>query len=212
MGKARQILTRGNIPIRSRLRPLRLDLHYTFFARLTSFRRSCERVGATPVPPPRGSSLEMEIYPAFRAKRWRSMLGYHVSSRGAGLGWRCFSICTAYPSKTGRVAQPNTSGVHHPSTALRAGSNPGLPGWGGCRNCSRAPMSLRATDCSSACRARASVLRSGSLTRGPALNKSAEMPRWGYTLSKSDIAVLVAYVRAVADPPYEAGGLVYAQK
>jgi mono/diheme cytochrome c family protein len=47
---------------------------------------------------------------------------------------------------------------------------------------------------------------------GPALNKSAEMPPWGYTLSKSDIAALVSYIRAVADPPYESGGLVYAQK
>jgi len=47
---------------------------------------------------------------------------------------------------------------------------------------------------------------------GPALNKSAEMPPWGYTLSKSDIAALVSYIRAVADPPFEAGGLVYAQK
>ena len=47
---------------------------------------------------------------------------------------------------------------------------------------------------------------------GPALNKSALMPPWGYTLSKSDIAALVSYIRAVADPPYEAGGLVYAQK
>jgi mono/diheme cytochrome c family protein len=47
---------------------------------------------------------------------------------------------------------------------------------------------------------------------GPALNKSAEMPPWGYTLSKSDIAALMSYIRAVADPPYEAGGLVYAQK
>jgi mono/diheme cytochrome c family protein len=47
---------------------------------------------------------------------------------------------------------------------------------------------------------------------GPALNKSAEMPPWGYTLSKGDIAALVSYIRAVADPPYEAGGLVYAQK
>jgi mono/diheme cytochrome c family protein len=47
---------------------------------------------------------------------------------------------------------------------------------------------------------------------GAALNKSAEMPPWGYTLSKSDIAALVSYIRAVADPPYEAGGLVYAQK
>lgn len=47
---------------------------------------------------------------------------------------------------------------------------------------------------------------------GPALNKSAEMPPWGYTLSKSDIAALVSYIRAVADPPYETGGLAYAQK
>jgi mono/diheme cytochrome c family protein len=47
---------------------------------------------------------------------------------------------------------------------------------------------------------------------GAALNKSPLMPPWGYTLSKSDIAALVAYIRAVADPPYEAGGLVYAQK
>ena len=47
---------------------------------------------------------------------------------------------------------------------------------------------------------------------GAALNKSPLMPPWGYTLSKVDIAALVAYIRAVADPPYEAGGLVYAQK
>jgi mono/diheme cytochrome c family protein len=47
---------------------------------------------------------------------------------------------------------------------------------------------------------------------GPALNKSPLMPPWGYTLSKTDIAALVSYIRAVADPPYEAGGLVYAQK
>ena len=46
---------------------------------------------------------------------------------------------------------------------------------------------------------------------GPALNKSPEMPPWGYTLSKSDIAALVAYIRAVADPPYQASGLVYAR-
>jgi mono/diheme cytochrome c family protein len=40
---------------------------------------------------------------------------------------------------------------------------------------------------------------------GPALNKSALMPPWGYTLSKTDIAALVSYIRAVADPPYVAG-------
>jgi len=32
---------------------------------------------------------------------------------------------------------------------------------------------------------------------GPALNKSPEMPPWGYTLSKSDIAALIYYIRAV---------------
>jgi cytochrome c oxidase cbb3-type subunit III len=47
---------------------------------------------------------------------------------------------------------------------------------------------------------------------GAALNRSNLMPAWGYTLSKSDIAALISYIRAVADPPYQAGGLVYAQK
>lgn len=47
---------------------------------------------------------------------------------------------------------------------------------------------------------------------GAALNKSNLMPAWGYTLSKSDIAALISYIRAVADPPYQASGLVYAQK
>jgi mono/diheme cytochrome c family protein len=47
---------------------------------------------------------------------------------------------------------------------------------------------------------------------GPALNKSPLMPPWGYTLSKSDIAALISYIRAVADPPYQTSGLVYAQK
>jgi mono/diheme cytochrome c family protein len=47
---------------------------------------------------------------------------------------------------------------------------------------------------------------------GPALNKSPEMPPYGYTLSKTDIQALVAYIRAVADPPYRAAGVVYASK
>jgi len=47
---------------------------------------------------------------------------------------------------------------------------------------------------------------------GAALNKSPLMPAWGYTLSKSDIAALISYIRAVAVPPYHAGGLVYDQK
>ncbi len=46
---------------------------------------------------------------------------------------------------------------------------------------------------------------------GAALNKSAEMPPYGYTLSKSDIQALLSYIRAVADPPYPTKGLVYAK-
>jgi mono/diheme cytochrome c family protein len=47
---------------------------------------------------------------------------------------------------------------------------------------------------------------------GPALGRSAEMPPWGYTLSKWDIQALIAYIRAVADPPYPTKGLVYARR
>ncbi len=36
---------------------------------------------------------------------------------------------------------------------------------------------------------------------GPALNKSALMPAWGNTLSKAEIQGLIAYIRAVSDPP-----------
>src|ERR1035438_6921065 len=36
---------------------------------------------------------------------------------------------------------------------------------------------------------------------GPALNKSALMPAWGNTVSKSDIQALISYIRAVSDPP-----------
>lgn len=46
---------------------------------------------------------------------------------------------------------------------------------------------------------------------GAALNKSAEMPPYGNTLSKAEIEALVAYIRAVADPPYRLKGLVYAK-
>ncbi len=46
---------------------------------------------------------------------------------------------------------------------------------------------------------------------GAGLNKSAEMPPYGYTLSQADIQALVAYIRAVADPPYPQKGLVYAK-
>jgi mono/diheme cytochrome c family protein len=47
---------------------------------------------------------------------------------------------------------------------------------------------------------------------GPALQKSALMPAWGNTLSKSDIQALIAYIRAVADPPSKNAGPVYARK
>lgn len=47
---------------------------------------------------------------------------------------------------------------------------------------------------------------------GPALNRSALMPPYGNTLSASDVRALIAYTRAVADPPYEPAGTVYARK
>ena len=46
---------------------------------------------------------------------------------------------------------------------------------------------------------------------GPALQKSALMPAWGNTLSKSDIQALIAYIRAVSDPPSRNAGPVYAK-
>jgi mono/diheme cytochrome c family protein len=47
---------------------------------------------------------------------------------------------------------------------------------------------------------------------GPALQKSALMPAWGNTLSKSDIQALIAYIRAVSDPPSRNGGPIYAER
>jgi mono/diheme cytochrome c family protein len=44
---------------------------------------------------------------------------------------------------------------------------------------------------------------------GPALNKSALMPAWGDTLSKSDIQALISYIRAISDPPSRNAGPVY---
>ncbi len=46
---------------------------------------------------------------------------------------------------------------------------------------------------------------------GPALQKSALMPAWGNTLSKSDIQALIAYIRAIADPPSKSAGPLYSQ-
>lgn len=45
---------------------------------------------------------------------------------------------------------------------------------------------------------------------GPALQKSALMPAWGNTLGKSDIQALIAYIRAVSDPPSRNAGPLYA--
>ncbi len=47
---------------------------------------------------------------------------------------------------------------------------------------------------------------------GPALSKSALMPPYGYTLSKSEIEAMVSYIRLISDPSYHAAGMVYAQK
>jgi cytochrome c553 len=46
---------------------------------------------------------------------------------------------------------------------------------------------------------------------GPALNKSPLMPPYGYTLSKSDVQALIAYIRTISDPPYQAPG-IYTKK
>ena len=47
---------------------------------------------------------------------------------------------------------------------------------------------------------------------GPALNRSALMPPYENTLSAADVHALIAYLRAVADPPYQPAGTVYARK
>lgn len=44
---------------------------------------------------------------------------------------------------------------------------------------------------------------------GPALQKSALMPAWGNTLSRSDTQALIAYIRAVSDPPSRSAGPVF---
>jgi mono/diheme cytochrome c family protein len=47
---------------------------------------------------------------------------------------------------------------------------------------------------------------------GPALNKSPLMPPYGYTLSKAEMQALIAYIRMISDQPYQAPGMVYAQR
>lgn len=47
---------------------------------------------------------------------------------------------------------------------------------------------------------------------GQALGKSAEMAPFGDTLSRSDLNGVIAYIRAVADPPYYPQGVAYAER
>jgi len=47
---------------------------------------------------------------------------------------------------------------------------------------------------------------------GPALNKSPLMPPYGYTLSRTEMQALIAYVRMVSDPPYSVPGTLYTKK
>lgn len=47
---------------------------------------------------------------------------------------------------------------------------------------------------------------------GPALNLSALMPAYGATLSEADIRAVLAYIRLVAEPPYQPPGVVYAKR
>jgi len=44
---------------------------------------------------------------------------------------------------------------------------------------------------------------------GPALGKSAQMPAYGATLKPAEIKAVIAYIRAVADPPYQTPGVKY---
>jgi mono/diheme cytochrome c family protein len=47
---------------------------------------------------------------------------------------------------------------------------------------------------------------------GPALNRSALMPPYGNTLSAADVKALIAYMRAISDPPFQPTGTVYARQ
>lgn len=44
---------------------------------------------------------------------------------------------------------------------------------------------------------------------GPALNKSALMPGWEKTISKSDIQALISYIRQISDPPSRNAGPIF---
>jgi mono/diheme cytochrome c family protein len=44
---------------------------------------------------------------------------------------------------------------------------------------------------------------------GPALGKSAQMPAFAATLKPAEIKAVVAYIRSIADPPYQTPGVKY---
>lgn len=46
---------------------------------------------------------------------------------------------------------------------------------------------------------------------GAALGKSPQMPAYGSTLTPAELKAVVAYIRAVADPPYQSPGVKYAK-
>jgi hypothetical protein len=47
---------------------------------------------------------------------------------------------------------------------------------------------------------------------GAAVGKSAQMPAWGATLKPAELKALIAYIRAVADPPYQATVVKHGKK
>jgi mono/diheme cytochrome c family protein len=47
---------------------------------------------------------------------------------------------------------------------------------------------------------------------GAAVGKSAQMPAWGATLKPAELKALIAYIRAVADPPYQATDVKHGKK
>ena len=101
------------------------------------FRPIVAKGGSETSVAPEGLISRMEAYPAFRAKRWRSMLGYHVSSRGAGLRRRSFrrrpqnrhSTRPVTLSRTPRPVASRKTESPHPFARFwrRVGANPCRP-------------------------------------------------------------------------------------
>ena len=55
------------------------------------------------------------------------------------------------------------------------------------------------------------IWRASSGMAAPPSTNLPEMPPYAGTLQKAEIDALIAYIRAVADPPYHLKGLVYAK-